>query len=39
MGTIGVQYLYHMGAFWAPFMYLEIVSYPGIMSVLSQGPT
>ena len=26
MGTIGVQYLHHMGAIWVPSMYLEIVT-------------
>ena len=38
IGTIEVQYLYHMGAIWAPIMYLEIITFPGLFQFYLGDP-
>ena len=37
IGTIEVQYLYHMGAIWAPIMYLENITFPGLFQFYLGG--
>ena len=38
IGTKEVQYLYHLGAFWVPIMYLEIVTFPGLFQFYLRVP-
>ena len=38
IGTIEVQYLYNMGAIWAPIMYLENITFPGLFQFYLRGP-